>query len=61
VSGIAGRDRMRSALLAWAGVGLVAFALLPWHLAADKTLVESLRAVFSAVLMSRVHTAAARP
>src|SRR6185295_6995498 len=44
----AGRDRMRSALLAWAGLGLFAFVLLPWHLAADKTLVESLRNVFAA-------------
>ncbi len=39
---------MRSALVAWTGVGLAAFALLPWYLAGDKTLFDSLRAVFSA-------------
>ena len=44
----AGRDRMRTALFAWAGLGLAAFTLLPWYLAGDKSLLDSIRAVFSA-------------
>jgi hypothetical protein len=43
VSRAAGRDRMRAALFAWTGLGLAAFALLPWYLAADKGLLESIR------------------
>ena len=43
-----GRDRMRAALAAWTGVGLAAFVLLPWYLAGDKTLFDSMRAVLSA-------------
>ncbi len=39
---------MRAALLAWTGFGLAAFVLLPWYLAGDKTLVDSMRVVFSA-------------
>ena len=39
---------MRSALFAWTGLGFAAFALLPWYLAADKGLLESLRTVFAA-------------
>ncbi|MCE9658728.1 MAG: iron ABC transporter permease [Burkholderiales bacterium] len=39
---------MRAALVAWTGVGLAAFVLLPWYLAGDKSLLDSMRAVFSA-------------
>jgi iron(III) transport system permease protein len=38
---------MRAALIAWTGVGVAAFALLPWYLAADKGLLESIRMVFA--------------
>ena len=44
----AGRDRLRSTLGAWTVLGLVAFALLPWYLTADKSLLESIRTEFSA-------------
>ena len=44
----AGRDRLRSTLVAWTVVGLAAFALLPWYLGADKSLLESIRLEFSA-------------
>ncbi len=43
------RDRTRTALVAWSGVGLIAFFVLPWYLASDKTLLESMRSAFSAV------------
>ena len=48
VSPAAGRDRMRTALFAWSGIGLAAWALLPWYFAADKGLLASLRSVFAA-------------
>ncbi len=44
----AGRDRLRSTLVAWTVVGLAAFALLPWYLGPDKSLLESIRLEFSA-------------
>ena len=34
---------MRSALFVWTGLGFAAFALLPWYLAADKGVLETLR------------------
>ena len=43
------RDRIRAALVAWIGVGLAAFVFLPWYLASDKSLLESMRSTFSAV------------
>ncbi len=42
------RDRLRATLVAWTGLGIAAFVLLPWYLAADKTLLESMRASLSA-------------
>jgi len=48
VSAGAERDRLRAALVAWTGLGIAAFALLPWYLAADKTLLESMRASLTA-------------
>ena len=44
----AGRDRLRATLLAWTTLGVVAFALLPWYLATDRSLLESIRTEFSA-------------
>ncbi|MEO5881631.1 MAG: iron ABC transporter permease, partial [Caldimonas sp.] len=38
---------MRAALIAWSGFGLLAYALLPWYLAGDRTLFEAMRGVFS--------------
>jgi iron(III) transport system permease protein len=43
------RDRIGAALVAWTGVGLAAFLLLPWYLAGDKSLFESMRSTFVAV------------
>ena len=43
------RDRIGAALVAWTGVGLAAFVLLPWYLASDKSLLESMRSTFSVV------------
>ncbi|MGZ5217926.1 MAG: ABC transporter permease [Caldimonas sp.] len=40
------RDRTQAALVAWTGVGVAAFVLLPWYLAGDKTLLESIRTAF---------------
>ena len=48
MSPAAGRDRMRTALFAWSGIGLAAWALLPWYFAADKGLLASLGSVFAA-------------
>ena len=48
MSPAAGRDRMRSALFVWTGLGFAAFALLPWYLAADKGVLETLRTLFVA-------------
>ena len=42
------RDRTRAALVAWSGLGLLAFLVLPWYRAGDKSLLESLRSAFSA-------------
>jgi iron(III) transport system permease protein len=44
----AGRDRLRATLVAWTVLGVAAFALLPWYLTADKSLLESIRGEFSA-------------
>ncbi|MEP7303644.1 MAG: iron ABC transporter permease, partial [Caldimonas sp.] len=42
----AARDRTQAALVAWTGVGLVGFVFLPWYLAADKSLLESIGTAF---------------
>jgi iron(III) transport system permease protein len=39
-------NRAQAAIGAWLSVGSVAFALLPWYLSADKTLLQSLPGVF---------------
>ena len=44
----AARDRLRKTLVAWTAIGAFAFALLPWYLAADKSLLESIRDQFGA-------------
>ncbi|MEO8525223.1 MAG: iron ABC transporter permease [Caldimonas sp.] len=36
-------------MVAWTGIGLAAFLLLPWYLASDKSLFESMRSTFVAV------------
>jgi iron(III) transport system permease protein len=48
VSVEAARDRLRGTLILWTGIGVVAFALLPWYLDADRTLLEAIRSQFSA-------------
>ncbi len=40
-------NRAQAVIGAWLAVGAIAFALLPWYLSADKTLLESLPGVFS--------------
>ena len=44
----AARDRLRGTLVLWTAIGVAAFALLPWYLQADRSLLDGIRTEFTA-------------